>query len=167
MRSKYWLGSLALISIGTIGVAVAQAPDDGAFAEALWTELEAQHLVGQNALGAVPYLRSGQAHAATLVSLLGTATINGVTGQVIVKRSYADGATREAIIGNPAENITAITVMFQREDGYDPNAGDWFWAMYTPDGAIAQMEGMAVAGRAEGCSGCHATAPGEDFVFLY
>ncbi len=166
MRSNYLIGGLTLLSAGAVGVALAQAPDDVAFAGALWTELEAQHLVGADALGAVPYLRSGQAHGATLVTLLGTATVNGVTGQVIVKRSYADGATREAIIGNPAENIANITVMFQREDGYDPETGNWFWAMFMPDGMVGEMEGMA-PGRAEGCIGCHATAPGGDYVFLY
>lgn len=167
MTIRRALAALALTAMGGGSVALAQMGDDAAFATALWEEIAAQRLVGAEALGAVPYLRIGQAHGATLVTLLSTATVDGVTGRVIVKRSYGEGATREGIIANPAENIANVTVMFQREDGYDPANGNWFWTMFAPDGMVGQMQGMAVAGRAEGCSSCHATAPGGDYLFLY
>ena len=163
---KLVLAAIAAASVGAVGAAVAQQ-DDAAFAATLWQEIEAQRLVGANLIGAVPYAREGQAHGATLATFVSTATVGGVEGQVVVKRSYTDAATREGIIGNPAENLDNITVMFKREAGYDPANQDWFWAMYMPDGMVGEMGGMMVAGMAEGCSGCHAAAPGGDYLYLH
>jgi len=163
---KLVLAAITAASVGVVGAALAQQ-DDGAFAEMLWQEIEAQRLVGANLIGTVPYPRDGEAHGVTLATFVSTATVGSVKGQVIVKRSYTDAATREGIIGNPAENLDNITVMFKREAGYDPANQDWFWAMYMPDGMVGEMGGMAVAGMAEGCSGCHATAPGDDYLFLH
>jgi hypothetical protein len=167
MKIRHWVALGAAVPIVVAGVAIAQMNDDTAFAGGLWDQLAGQRLVGPELIGAVPYLRMGEAHGATLVTLVSTATVNGVTGRAIVKRSYGDGATREGIIAAPAENLANVTVMFQREAGYAPEHGDWFWAMFTPDGAVAEMGGMAVAGRVEMCTACHAAAPGGDYTFLY
>jgi hypothetical protein len=68
----------------------------------------------------------------------------------------------------PDEYLDAYTVMFQRAEGYDPDHQDWFWAKYTPDGALdTTPEDMQMAGRVVGCIECHATAPGDDYVFSY
>lgn len=66
---------------------------------------------------------------------------------ISVKEQYSDldGTT-----------LTALTVM-QKVPGYDPEHGDWFWAMYDADGMVAE------AGRVEMCSGCHSAAP-TDYV---
>ena len=167
MKLKHWIGGIGLLSLATVGVAIAQTPEeDAAFAEALWAEMEAANLVGDNLIGAVPYPREGQAHGATLVTLVQDLTVDGVTGQVIVKRSYADDATRAGIIGDPGANLTNVTVMFERE-GYAPDAGDWFWAMYMPTGMVGTMEGNALAGQVEMCTGCHSEAPGGNHTFLF
>ncbi len=158
--------SASAAAIG-LGWAVAQEDgDDAGFAADLWNQLAAQRLVGPDALGAVPYARQGQAHGETLVSLVSTVTVGGETGVVIVKRSYAEDATREGILADPQADLMDVTVMFQRA-GYDPDNGDWFWSMYAPDGMVGAMEGMTMAGRVEMCSGCHAAAPGDDYVFLF
>ncbi|MHA1559259.1 MAG: cytochrome P460 family protein [Alphaproteobacteria bacterium] len=167
MKLKHLIGGMGLLSLATVGVAVAQTPDeDVAFAEALWAEMEAANLVGDNLIGAVPYPREGQAHGATLVTLVQDLTVDGVTGQVIVKRSYDDDATREGIIGNPGENLANVTVMFERE-GYAPDAGDWFWAMYMPTGMVGMFEETSMAGQVEGCTGCHSEAPNGNYTFLF
>ena len=101
------------------------------------------------------------------MSLQAVLTVEDHTGIVIVKRSYNDGTSRGDIISDPMANLANVTVMFQREAGYDPENNDWFWAMYTPDGMVGMMGEMAAAGRAEGCIGCHAGAPGGDYVFLH
>lgn len=158
---------LAAIGTASVGTLVsAQAPDDAAFAGNLWGELAALRLVGPEAVGAVPYPRQGAAHGALLVSLQSVVTVDGVTGVVIVKRSYADGIGRDDIIANPNGDVANVTVMFKRE-GYDPANADWFWAMYMPDGTLGQMEGMTVAGQVPFCSGCHVEAPGGDYIFLH
>jgi len=168
MRRGTILGLAAALSVAAGGSIVwAQADDDGAFAGALWEQIAGLRFVGDDALGAVPYAREGQAHGETLVTLQSTVTIDGVTGAVLVKRSYGEGATRDGIIAHPNDNLENITVMFQREAGYDPANGDWFWAMYAPDGMVGAMEGMTMAGRVGMCSGCHAAAPGGDYIFLH
>lgn len=148
------------------GYAVAQDHNDPGFATALWDQIAAQRLVGPDALGAVPYAREGQAHGATLVTFQSEVTVEGITGVVLVKRSYGDDATREDIIAHPNDGLTNVTVMFKRE-GYDPDAGDWFYAMYAPTGMVGEMDGMTMAGMVGMCSGCHVNAPGDDYVFLH
>jgi hypothetical protein len=44
----------------------------------------------------------------------------------------------------------AITPMYL-EKGYNPDAGDWFWAKYGPEGEVMS------SGKVEGCIGCHRT----------
>lgn len=169
LRARY-LAATAATTIVASAVAVTAAiaqMDDADYAATLWDEMSHVSLVGPHAFGAVPYAREGQAHADTLVTLQGVLTVEGHTGVVIVKRSYNDEATRGQIIAEPMTNLANVTVMFQREDGYDPDNNNWFWAMYTPDGEVGMMGDMAAAGRAEGCIGCHAGAPGEDYIFLH
>ena len=101
--------------------------------------MKAANLVGANQIGAVPYPREGEAHGTILVTLVSNVLVHGVTGRVIVKRSYSDDATRERIIDEPDANLANITVMFERE-GYAPDAGDSFWAMYMPTGMVGMME---------------------------
>lgn len=167
MKLAKGLAAAALVSLEATVIALAQSQDDGAaFAGQLWEQLVNQRLVGPDSIAAVPYLREGQAHGPTLVSLISTATVGDVTGEVIVKRSYGgEDATRENIIADPAGSLQNITVMFKRA-GYDPENEDWFWAMYTPDGSVGEMEGAAVAGKVAMCTGCHAQAPGGDYLFL-
>ena len=63
----------------------------------------------------------------------------------------------------------AITVMVKSE-GFNPDAGDWYWAKYMADGTIAQMDTpkgkMALAGKAQGCIDCHSGADGDDYLFF-
>ena len=60
--------------------------------------------------------------------------------------------------------------MFQREEGYDPETRDWFYAKYLPDGSMDENPmGMALAGLVgkgadAGCIACHQGA-GDDYLF--
>ena len=75
-------------------------------------------------------------------------------GSILVKENYAPDA----------KTLMATTVMY-RSKGYDPEHGDWFWAKYEPDGRVARMNGMSVAGRVEMCIECHGGASGGDYSF--
>ena len=68
-------------------------------------------------------------------------------GSFIIKENYM-----------PDKTLGAVTVMY-RVKGYDPEAGDWFWAKYKADGAIEKE------GKVAGCIGCHAAAINNDWVF--
>jgi hypothetical protein len=72
---------------------------------------------------------------------------------------------------DPSKHLGAVTVMFKREDGYDADNQNWFWAKYLPDGSLDKNpKGMQLAGRVAkgadaGCIACHSTAEGDDYLF--
>ena len=43
--------------------------------------------------------------------------------------------------------------------GYNPSAGDWFWAKYNPDGTVAAQ------GRVKACIDCHSAKKDNDYIF--
>lgn len=69
-------------------------------------------------------------------------------GSIIVKENFMADTT-----------LAKLTVMYKVRD-YNPEAGDWFWAVYGPDGT-AEMEG-----KIQSCISCHGMHQGDDFVLL-
>ena len=69
-------------------------------------------------------------------------------GSIIVKESL-----------NASRELVSITVM-AKTVGYNPEAGDWFWASYTPDGTVR------VAGKPTGCIKCHEGMSDNDYVIV-
>lgn len=69
------------------------------------------------------------------------------------------------------KKLDAVTIMLQREAGYDTENNDWFWAKYKADGTIDRNpKNMALAGRVAkgmdtGCIFCHKEAIGNDYIF--
>lgn len=57
------------------------------------------------------------------------------------------------------KSLDAITVMVKVKD-YNPEAGDWFWAKYTPEGEIL------AEGTPAGCIGCHEGMDYNDYVIV-
>jgi hypothetical protein len=55
------------------------------------------------------------------------------------------------------KKLVAITVMYKVK-GYNPEAGDWFWAKYGPDGKIA------AEGKVNSCIECHGAKKANDFI---
>ena len=76
-------------------------------------------------------------------------------GSIIVKENYV-GEDPE----NPGE-LDALTIMY-KVDGFNPDAGDWFWVKAKPGGDQIDAEG-AVAG----CVGCHSQQGNDDYVLRY
>lgn len=68
-------------------------------------------------------------------------------GAIIVKENYM-----------PDKKLAAVTVMYKKA-GFNPQAGDFFWLKYTPDGKIE------AEGKVEMCIGCHRAAQKGDFLF--
>jgi hypothetical protein len=67
-------------------------------------------------------------------------------GSMIVMQNYS--ADRK---------LTDVTVMY-KSAAYNPEAGDWFWAKYSPDGKV-QAEG-----KAETCINCHSAKKDNDYI---
>jgi hypothetical protein len=71
----------------------------------------------------------------------------------------------------PDKKLAAVTVMIQREAGYDPDNNDWFWVKYDADGTISKNDkDMALAGRVAkgmdaGCIACHKDDVDGDYLF--
>jgi hypothetical protein len=70
-------------------------------------------------------------------------------GSIAVKENY--GKDKE---------LKAITVMYKLA-GYNPDAGDWFWAKYSPAGKADKF------GKPAGCVGCHGTRAKNDFILVH
>lgn len=69
-------------------------------------------------------------------------------GAIIVKENY----------GKDKTTLMAVTPIYKYE-GYNPDAADWLWGKYGPDGKV-----MA-AGKPKGCIACHRAMSGKDWIF--
>jgi len=172
---------LALAAIGAFAIVPAvfgqSAPfgnqEDLDFAEQLWGVMEEQGLAGveaDNAIRGFPY-EGSEPHGLVLDTLYSNAELEGRSGALIVKRNYGpEGVSVDDVQANAAEHLNSITVMFKREEGYDSENANWFWAKYLTDGTLdknpagVQLAGRVAKGMDAGCIACHNGA-GEDMVF--
>jgi hypothetical protein len=164
-----------LLSISVVVAAPPfSGPEDVAYANKLWNALEQNRLVGSNRFQAMPY-QTPPPHGHFVESLDGKIEIDGREGLVIVKKNFGKTKkeTRQQIANNPDKYMTSITVMFKRENGYDPDNQNWFWAKYFPDGSLyknpkgMQLAGRVAKGKEMGCLACHVAAPGGDYTFIH
>lgn len=146
---------------------------DVTYAIKLWDEMRTARLVGPESIESRPY-EGTEPHGAILVTLQTELEMDGNRGPVIVKKNYmGEGVSVQSVSDNPNLNLAAITIMYRREAGYDPDNQDWFWVKYGADGSVlANPRGMRLAGRVsknpeDACIACHRFAPGEDYVFLH
>lgn len=164
-----WLaGTAALLAAPLVLVAQQSSfgsMDDQGFARSLWSALEAQRLVGEDALSSKPYAGTDP-HGSILVTLEGDLEVDGQRGAVLVKHNYmGDGITLESVGNDPEKGLMATTVMFKRA-GFDSEQ-NWFWVKYLPDGSVDKTpDGMSMAGNVGMCVSCHEEAQGGDLVFL-
>ena len=149
------------------------------FAQLLWQQLNQEKLAGPNPKTVEPIIGAAPPHGWILEILKQSLTVNGRTGFVIVKRNYGDkGLTIAAVKEDRPRHLRSITVMYEREDGYDTENQNWFWVKYKPDGEIFRKsiagKKVAVAGRFikgktvegnGGCIYCHRSAGGGDYIF--
>lgn len=179
------LGATAVLLVGCTAMMVRNIAQDSAaevkppfsgpanvkYASQLWSALEKASLVGPGAVQSTPY-EGQEPHGAVLVVLEQNVSVGGHTGVAIVKNNFGgEGVSKETVANDPGKYLASVTVMYQREQGYDPDHQNWFWAKYNPDGTLAaNPKGMKLAGRVakgaqKGCIACHDLAPGDDYIF--
>lgn len=152
-------------------------PANVAYAQELWSALAAERMVGPNTETTHPY-KGQPPHGGVLELLEAEITVDGTQGLALVKKNYrAEDMSAEALIDAVLEDqkaqLASVTVMFQRESGYDPDHDDWYWAKYAPDGSLlTNPKGMKLGGRVakgapKGCIACHEAAPGDDYIFTH
>jgi hypothetical protein len=88
----------------------------------------------------------------TYVNPIAYKAIEGKTGtlpshSIIVKENY-----------DPQKELKSITVMYRVKD-FNPEAGNWFWAKYAPDGKVD------AAGKVEMCIECHGKQKDNDYIW--
>lgn len=137
----------------------------------LWKALEKAKLVGPDRIRAVPY-EGTMPHGVILEQLSTMIKVGRHTGIVYVKANYmGEGITRAKVVNDPSSYLAAITVMYRREKGYDPDNQDWFWIKYKADGSLhanpmgARLAGRVARGMDKGCIACHLNADGGDYLF--
>jgi len=69
-------------------------------------------------------------------------------GAIIVKENY----------GEDKKTLMAITPMY-KVNGYNPEAGDWFWVKYEPNGKALKE------GKVKGCIDCHRAQEAKGWLF--
>ncbi len=171
---RHLLGGIA-VALLTAFAAKAQdqvfgTDTDAGYAEKIWAAMREQNLIGDTMLRAFPY-EGVEPHGKMLETFYSSASIDGHDGALIVKRNFGpEGVTADQVLSDPGKHLGAVTVMFRREEGYDPDNGNWFWAKYLPDGSLDKNpNGMRLAGRVAkgadaGCIACHSGAGG-DYLF--
>jgi len=163
------------IALGTVTASGQMAPfgekNDVAYSKLLWAAMEKLNLAGPDAINSFPY-EGTEPHGFVLETFYTKTTINGHTGELVIKRNYGPkGVEVEAVQADRKKHLGAITVMFKREAGFDSDNQNWFWAKYLPDGSLDKNpKGMMLAGKVAkgakaGCIACHTGAPGGDYLF--
>ncbi|MFQ5437966.1 MAG: cytochrome P460 family protein [Paracoccaceae bacterium] len=144
---------------------------DVGYAGQIWKAMEGQRLAGPHAMHSALY-EGTDPHGMMLETFYTSATIDGHTGDLIVKRNYGPaGVAKEEVAMHPEKHLGAVTVMFRREAGFDAENQNWFWVKFLPDGSVDKNpKGMPLAGKVAkgmevGCIACHANADGDDYVF--
>lgn len=69
-------------------------------------------------------------------------------GSIIVKENYSAD-----------EELINVTSMYKKH-GFNPEGGDWFWIVHTPDKQVAD------AGRIGMCMECHGQVKHRDYLFI-
>ena len=128
------ISAFAIATVLLVGAISAQemkafgSDEDLAFAMKLWTILESEKLVGLNRIHVQPF-ESSPPHGG-IQQVLGTdVNVDGRTARVLVKANHGgEGISVESAYDNPNKNLSAYTVMFKRENCYDDENKNWFWA---------------------------------------
>jgi hypothetical protein len=188
--SRAALAGLAVAGLAAVGAVsfLASAPaagpafglaEDVTYAGALWRAMEAARLVGRHEKKLEPFFGGARPHGEFLEIGYQNLEVNGHSGFIVVKKNYSGaGVSEQAVALDRGKYLTDITVMFEREAGYDPDNQNWFWVKYKPGGSLYARDvggaPVALAGRIakggpgeenRGCIYCHASAGGRDYIF--
>ncbi len=150
------LAAGAAVAAACSSMGVRSSPGDVS-GESLWNALQRQEYARTWSLWpGKPRLYEGrEPHGALL-----TTYVNGPAREAILARRGRMPAGAIVVKENyrPDRTLAAITVMW-KVPGYNPDAGDWFWAKYAPDGAVQAQ------GRVAGCINCHRAAADNDYLY--
>lgn len=157
---------LVLAAIASNASADSGTAEDNAYAAKVWEVMQGDNLIGKDRIRSFPFTGS-RPHGSIQEVITTEARVDGHKGRLIVKHNYGAKTklTPHSVYGSDeADNYEAITIMFQREKGYDNS--NWFWAEYKHDGKVINYEGTDPSGRSQLCIACHGALGGEDREIL-
>jgi hypothetical protein len=96
-----------------------------------------------------------QPHGEFLTTYVNETAMAGIKGK---KGVMPDAAIIAKENYGPDKKFTALTVIYKIK-GYNPAAGDWFWAKYDGSGKVL------LSGKAEACIKCHEMKKGNDYLY--
>jgi hypothetical protein len=169
------LGTALLVASGPSSVAAQEMappfgdPENLAYAAQVWEQMagyEQWKLTTPVYAGASP-------HGKFLRMFSSYITVDGIARPIIVKQNFGGPeVTAQAATKNPEEWLKAVTIMLQREPGYDDDNDNWFWVKFASDGSVMKNpKGVQLAGRVAkdmpaGCIACHLSAEGGDYLYF-
>ncbi len=186
MKRIFWrVAFIAFLAMGgAVAGPAAAGPafglaEDVEYAGTLWRAMVAARLVGPEEKKQALFFGGARPHGEILELAYQNLEVDGHTGFIVVKKNYSGpGVSEAAVARDRARFLTSITVMFEREAGYDADNQNWFWVKYKPGGGLdaRQLGGKQVplAGRIAkgntveengGCIYCHSSAGGRDYIF--
>ena len=123
-----------------------------------WTKVNQETITGDDTGVLGPAHKGAKGFREIYVNDIGKATAYGEAaypypmGTVILKESYKGNGGVKGELGD-------ITIMIKREDGYDPDNGNWEYVMANDELKVANQ------GKIGMCIGCHSAGSSKDFTF--
>jgi len=153
-RSKILLTSLcATLGVALHSCASLGTPEDQAMGNALWTTIQGYH-DWDSPPDWEGFQPSKSPHGKFVKVYVNSTLASNLdappAGSIVVKEGFSK---------EDQDSIKAITVM-QKVEGYGADAGGWFYSRYSPSGK------MTHAGTPGMCADCHASAGGDDFLYI-
>lgn len=144
-----------------------EIPDIEKMAHELWNKMQSEnyHVNWKMWPGKEACYEGKEPHGAFLTTYVNTAAHEVIMqkkekmppGAIIIKENYM-----------PDKNIASITVMHKIE-GFAPDAFDWFWVKFAPNGKVMTEEKdgktITLAGKVAGCIECHGKQTSNDYIF--
>jgi hypothetical protein len=106
----------------------AGSEDEVKYARSLWKELSRLQRVGDQARPLAVIYGGARPHGTYLQLASQNVSINGHQGFLVLKKNHSgEGITEQQVVDHPTRYLQSITVMYQREQGYDVDNQNWFW----------------------------------------
>jgi len=141
---------------------------DVEFAEALWTAMDGYH----DWMMQSDIIPGKSPHGNFVRLYYNIVNVDGKPFHVIVKDNFGgEDVTLDAVKAAPMDHLMAVTPMAQREQGYDDENNNWFYAKYDASGALSRndsdtfLAGRVAKGMPAGCIACHVKAADGDYLF--
>ena len=98
--------------------------------------------------------RAPHGHGALVTIYVNRAAFGSIEG----KKGMAEGSIIVVENYDPDKNLTGLTTMY-KVDGYNPDAGDWYWLEATPGGKVVRF------GKVQPCIDCHRAQTRNDYIW--